>query len=146
MDTLEFAINSVEELINEVDTTIREEFSDYSERLDEVIMLLNTTDRSDVVTLTSQMDRMHHIVHIGTHCPCTHEARWHACLGRLETAISAAAQRMNERTVRAMASDLGLDYDEIAEFIRKLADSPDDELPDLPIEIIVPDDIKDIAP
>lgn len=145
--TLELAIKSIEELEHEVDTVIRAEFSELGDRLDEVIMLIRTTDRSDVSRLVSQMGRMQKIMELGTQCTCEAEARWHACLGRLSTAMEQAAYRYNVATTQAYCEKLGIPYDVIEKILEQLApeQTVTDTLPPIPDNITIPDDPRDLT-
>lgn len=141
--SLDLAIKTLEQLENEIDTTIRSEFSELSDRLDEVILLIRTTDRSDVARLTSQMGRMQAIMEAGAQCTCEAEARWHACLGRLSVAVGHAAMRYNIDSVRTFCESMGVPFEEVIQTLRLLApDSPPTELPELPNDINIPDDIR----
>lgn len=145
--TLELAVKTLEELENEIDTVIRSEFSELGDRLDEVILLLRTTDRSDVGRLVSQMGRMQRIMELGTQCTCESEARWHACLGRLSVAMGQAALRYNMESTRIFCEKEGVPYDTIMELLKQLAPDQEvtDNLPELPSDINIPDDPRDLT-
>lgn len=143
--SLDIAIKTLDELEREIDTVIRVEFSECSDRLDDVILLIRTTDRSDVARLTSQMGRMQAIMKRGALCTCTAEARWHACLGRLSTAVEHAAMRYNMESVKIFCEQEGIPFDSIMEAMKMLApenQQSTDELPPIPDHIQIPDDLR----
>lgn len=138
---LDAAVQSLVTLEQEVDQEIRQEFAEYGNRLDEVVDLLRSVDRSDVHLLISQMGYMHGAVHLGTTCPCVVEARWHACLGRIETALVNAAVRLNAHTVEQYCEELGIPFDGVVDVLHELSPG-DGPLPALPHNVVIPDNIS----
>lgn len=143
--SLDLAIQTLDELVHEVDTTIRAEFSEYGDRLDEVIWLLRTTDRTDVHRLVSQMGRMQEIMEMGTKCPCEPERRWHACLGRLSVAVGNAAHRYNTMSIRTFCESMGVSYEGVMDLINMISPDTNNELPELPNDVNIPSDLRDLA-
>lgn len=137
-------VSSIEELEREVDIEVRKEFTDYSDRLDEVLDVLRTMDKTDFIRLTSQLMHLHSLVNMGTRCPCTKEARWHACLGRVESAIDNAADRCKRGMVNILVEDGALPQ-EIADELLQTDYQMTDVLPDLPSNTEIPNDVSELT-
>lgn len=143
-DILGAVVSSVDELEREVDTEVRKEFSECTDRLDEVLDILRSMDKSDFLRLTAQMIQLQAMLHMATACTCVEEARWHSCLSRIVTAVGNASERC-KRTMVVALCELGDMPQEIADAI--LAEDNfvnSDELPELPTDTVIPDNIKEL--
>lgn len=141
---LEQVVQSVDGVEHEINTEVRQEFSEFSDDIDIVLEAFKCLDRDDLLYLQHQMMEIQLMMKFGASCECEN-IRWHACLGRMETAVAHGAMRSKTGLVNLMVEEGILTPEAVALIEGAISKLFDDELPDLPEGITIPDDPSELS-
>lgn len=141
---LDQVVASVEGVEQEIDTEVRNEFSEFSDYIDVILEVFKSLNRDDMLHLQHQMMEIQFFMRLGASCDCDENPRWHACIGRMETAVTRGAIRCKSSVVDLMIQE-GILTPEAVKLIEDAVDKmASDELPEMPAHITIPDDASEL--
>ena len=135
-EVLKPLLNILDNLVEELNNDVKKEFTSFTHLTDRIIDFILATDKEDFLLLSMQMHLLAETVTVINECPCDN-IKMHTYTNRIGHALLKAATHMQEHLIR-VANKIGVELPNIPDL------KYSEELPELPTDIVVPDDIKDV--